>query len=415
MGAYSLIKRWLAWGLIVLVAAILAGCAAPASTALIPSPSVTVLPTLTATSPAAKTPTAPLPTLTPSVLSTPSPTPTFVYPPNGTPFPEWSSEEQDPDWGNEISPDRQWKISVNNQHPVIVASYSSDQKTFQESTSGSLGQCARFESWFPDNTGFILNDGNKNCDEVVDRLIVYHINEKDNLLDRYVFTPHGERSKPFFSRVVWSPDGTRFAVVIDRREIVILDRKARLLHSYTPIPKNNLTQISRIYWTSRGLFYKINDAQPYPLETNEIRLVDPDHMGAPETTLFASKGYPDIISFDPFSSRFLVHRKSDLDKSDDQVELAVFNIKTRQFEKTIYISNNTIGYLSSSDSAVIAIQDDINIGKDNLFLFYWKNLSLADKHKQIWQVWNWDADLRAFIVVMCDESGAFAWKEVVRP
>ena len=287
----------------------------------------------------------------------PTPTPTFFYPVNATPL--VSSIEQTQSKPVEfISPNNKWKISFkNDDFPISVASLYpftvsslTDQKTYYENGANTNSKYFVVVSWFPDNSGFIIMDAdNEECEKgcPYDRLIVYQIDPKSDKLQHYVFEPLKERNRSFWSDISWSPDGLRFAVTVDSKEIDILDRKAHPLQQITPDLKNDSEQVVGVQWTTYGLLYMNTDRNQLAQNHAYARILyqmDPAHPNIPPTTLFISEDSPDLVSYDPFSERILVHRVTDVSSNGYKVEATIFNVQTRQFEKSILNSVTHIYY-----------------------------------------------------------------------
>lgn len=360
----------------------------------------------------------PMPTITPTI------TPTFVYPPDATLIVNNDYENL------EISPDRKWKLTHTNgnYHPITLVSLV-DNRTIQETFSEPVKASDWLVKWFPDNLGFITEDNpGDDCGECVSRRInVYSINTTKNTLDHFsLVLPEGS----FFMdmEVSVSPDGTKFAIGVNEKEIYILDRHANLVYKIKPA----LSKSTKIFgdgnlWSKYGLFFITRDDSTKFWDVKVI-MVDTSSPDYKEKTLLTGYGYFRIISFDPFSPRLIIETplypeqvssNSVSPQYDDHPLLEeswrIFNLQTQKFEKTVLIANQFTDSLENNDSSVVIIGTYTYTNNlSRLLYFYWKTQKLVELKKDVGLPVYWDADLQAFIIHHEDEA-RHEWLEAVKP
>jgi hypothetical protein len=354
-------------------------------------------------------------TKTPTPTLTPAPTSTSTLPSNATPIPPdyW-------DWHTERSPDNQWQVHLGYQQPISVTSIS-DQTLVIDDKLPLLGEYNAFESWVPDNSGFVMFDSNFGCEKCpLDRLIVYHIDAELKTLDRYIFDPALPTNYAFWQPITWSPDGTQLAVIVNEKEIFILNRQAKVVREIKPnLGKEEI--LDQVLWAKFGLAYTTRILTGN--QSEQIRLLNLDDVSSAEVILTEGSDGPQILAADPFSPRLMVaHSTRPFNSTLGYLEeIAILNVETHQYEDSVYIYGKWIQYpyydfASSADQQLVALQ----LGHDegNLFIFGWKKrqLTSTDINGTSEKIIGWRQDLQTFIVLRNQQSTSKTeWLESVNP
>jgi len=159
-------------------------------------------------------------------------------------------------------------VDVKIDYPFAVTVTSTKTKTILRDsapqiipyTSGPMRN-AYVNTWFPDSSGFVLYDADTGCEKCsFDRLIIYRLDISQRKMQRYVLEPMVERNTAFWTDVSISPDGSQFAVVVNDREIYIVNRKAEVIRKIMPEPGQG-DRLDWVDWTQYGLLYEISSDQ----------------------------------------------------------------------------------------------------------------------------------------------------------
>jgi hypothetical protein len=260
-----------------------------------------------------------------------------------------------------------------------------------------LGPYNIFESWFPDNSGFVIYDADQGCEKCsFDRLIVYQINKQKNRLDRFVFEPLTARNTAFRQRISWSPDNSQFAVIVNYKEVDILDRDVRVVQRLQ-IDLDKYQIIEQGVWTKYGFLYI------YAATVEQLGLVD---VGTQKQTVLindATGGQKGIISVDPYTPRIIIFINNDID---------VFNLETKEVEQTLYTINvyGCFSIKASDPSPYIAIL----MCDNQLHIFDWRSQSMqAISILNIEGILEWRPDLGEFVLE--GNKGNHFWLEYIKP
>ncbi|MGB8644938.1 MAG: hypothetical protein WCF84_06855, partial [Anaerolineae bacterium] len=168
-----------------------------------------------------------------------------------------------------------------------------------------------------------------------DRLIIHHIDSARGFLDHTIFDPRLEPNTAFSAVVLsWSPDGSRFAVLVGDQDIYIINRSAQVLQKISLSLKQD-HQLDDLIWTSFGLVYLVDDfsAPLHPVNT-EIYLLSLDDPRHPALVL-SSYNDPYILSANPRAPQLLIESSVPVDQGY-WAELEIFNLQTRGFEKIVF-------------------------------------------------------------------------------
>ncbi len=354
---------------------------------------------------------------TSQMLSLPSPTPTISLPPNATPIPsEWRFWDTYP----MSSPDGKWQVHLGDKQPISVTAVADSSLVILD--QAPIGEYSSFESWFPDNSGFIVLDADHGCEKCPwDRLNMYHIDAENKMLSRYTFEPASTPPQTaFWSEVSWSPDGSQLAVIVNQQEIVLLDKYAKVQHEIKPKLRGN-QQLDQIFWANFGLVYTVrNVTSDNSPQSSEIRQVDLTNLAQQEQVLTQGADDPFIMDSDPFSHRLMV--KHDVRPPDARLgwmaEVAIFNTDTRQYEESIYVYGSWtqypyFNYAVSDNHQLVALQ--LGNDEDNFFIFDWKTGEMTKKAITVDDILRWRQDLQSFIVVRSGSpTKTQEWLESVR-
>lgn len=159
------------------------------------------------------------------------------------------------DWRLSHSPDGNWILKLDKTVTILSTSY--EQVSLKQPSDAKLGEYSTFKAWFPDSNGVILFDADHGCEKCAyDRLVVLLINREQMQLQRFVYEPMTERNRSFWGLISWSPDGSKFAVVVDFKELVVLDRQANIIMTLAPALASNEI-LDHATWTTSGLAYVI--------------------------------------------------------------------------------------------------------------------------------------------------------------
>ncbi|MGB8647140.1 MAG: hypothetical protein WCF84_18025 [Anaerolineae bacterium] len=367
------------------------------ATSLHETPTLAVFPSLTPIDTVTPLP----PTRTPS----PAPSPTSTLLPNAIRMPDdfgWLDRSR--------SLDLHWEAWLGSSQPVTVTSIISNQIILKEKLPVALGEYPGPVYWFPDNTGLVVYDGDHGCEKCDwDRLLIYRINQQGWFLERSAFEPLARRNEAFWEGISWSPDGSRFAVVVGFHEIYLLNRQAWVLQKITPkLTEHEL--IDQVAWTDMGIVYLVRTFDTDPPQPSEMRLTAPYDRNQPDKVLRSGSDYPAILAVAPDQHRLLIAHDWDHSSSGLTGELGIFNLETRRFERTFCLYRDYPYDLTVAGSRFfVAFQ----CGDSNLSILNWDTGQVTAKQIHVDEIIGWRQDLEAFTVLQRRSDGD--WLALVRP
>jgi hypothetical protein len=258
-------------------------------------------------------------------------------------------------------------------------------------------------SWFPDSKGFVLYTADHGCEKCpFDRLVVYQIDKQNKKLKSFTLEPLSARNESFWQDISWSPDGSEFAVIVNLREVDILDRDARVVRKLQ-INLDEDQGIRQGVWTKYGFLY-IYDTYTANVTFEQLGIIDVNTQK--QTTLMndAVGEYKSIISVDPYTPRIIIVIDQGINQNVD-----IYNLETKKVEQTLYPIYGCPSLVEADPSPYVGI-----LTCDNKFrLFYWKTRSITDTNlKNINQI-EWGPDLGEFILT--GGNGNDQWVESVKP
>lgn len=345
-----------------------------------------------------------------AVVSSTGATPTPTASSSLTPFPAW--------WSNAfgglnglsitLSPDGKWLArNINDLHAVEFVSTSNPSQTLLTPAGAKLGEYVPPAAWAPDSSAFIAYGADNGCEKCpFDRVIIYGVQGKGSIADYYVFEPHYSSVENAFatswSPLSWSPDASQFAISLNLREILILDKHARVIQRVMPSLTNS-ERVVDLWWAQNGLLYVIdNGAGGSKLQ--RLDLADP----IKSDTLLSQDGSMRIIGLRQDPTRLLISYHQWKDNVSD---LQLMNAETGKLERTIPLKGTLCRSSDSPNSPSTAIETCD--GKTNLWLFDWNRSELVDQG-EVQTLIGWHTDIQGFVIVKGTAPESL-WIEVVKP
>jgi hypothetical protein len=336
---------------------------------------------------------------------------------NATPIPDGYWE-----FSRNLSPDRMWDVKID--YPFAVTVTSTKTKTILRDsapqiipyTSGPMRN-AYVNTWFPDSSGFVLYDADTGCEKCsFDRLIIYRLDISQRKMQRYVLEPMVERNTAFWTDVSISPDGSQFAVVVNDREIYIVNRKAEVIRKIMPEPGQG-DRLDWVDWTQYGLLYEISSDQIGNDNPGnfDLRMIDMTNQTRPDVLLLHTIGWGLYVeSVDPFSPRLVLYDYLPAEVPDVWSEDIIFNIQSRQFEDILCTNREEVpacDIVNAGDQHLFTMR--MGEQGENLYVFNWLTRQLIDKKYHIEKIIEWRQDLQSFIV----QQGEYPddWLESIKP
>jgi hypothetical protein len=207
-----------------------------------------------------------------------------------------------------LSPDSRWltKPLLVEEETVEVFSTAAPERTLEAKLDPRLGRYLALGPWAPDSSAFVLysaEEGYSHCP--FSQVIIVHVDEQANTLILAPFDPHCAAPSPFAS-ASWSPDSSQLAITLNRKQIYLVDRQARLQRTISP-QLDDAAEISGLWWVGSDLLYHIESVGA-DRQHHELRLVAPD---APDRqrTLFESPTSLAIVGIHADTGHVLVREQ----------------------------------------------------------------------------------------------------------
>jgi hypothetical protein len=307
-----------------------------------------------------------------------------------------------------LSPDSRWLACHTDDGRSVKIVSVADPALVVQALPGDAGQYLEIAGWAPDSSAFVVLGSEVVCHSCpIDHVAIYRVKAEASNLDFSIFEPgytSGERDfATSWVPLAWSPDASQLAISVNLREVLILDKQARLIRRFTP-ELGDESRVVNLWWSQAGLFYVVEDeATGY-----QLGVIDP-RQAAPPGTILTSQDSLLLLGAGSSPDHVLVLSHH---LENGAQALLVINGKTGAVERSVPVEGNIY---NSSDSprspftAFTSFQD----GVTNLWIFDWVHATLAS-YGRIEALLGWHTDVQGFLVVRKGPSGEL-WLETITP
>ncbi len=217
----------------------------------------------------------------------------------------------------------------------------------------------------------------------------------------------------YYIEAFWFPHGDRLAVLIDWKQLIVLDRQATPQASLTP-PFCGAEHILDVETVDTGKLFLITGSLVPPRDAPELEynLCEVTGESLEELhLLYRSPQQMEIVAYHPEETSLLLALRT---TEAETMTLQRFDLAQRQVEETIEVKGTTIREISSF-GAWTAIDLYHGHRENHLLLFDWRTHNLTDYGK-IRELIGWQDKLEGFLVTREEgEDRASQHFEVVRP
>jgi dipeptidyl aminopeptidase/acylaminoacyl peptidase len=220
---------------------------------------------------------------------------------------------------------------------VQVFSTTDPGRTLEAALDPKLGRYLTLGPWAPDSSAFVLysaEEGYSHCP--FSQAIVVRVDEQAGTLTLVPFDPHCTAPSPFAS-ASWSPDGSRLAITLNRKQIYLVDQQARLQRTISPW-FGEKDEISGLWWTESGLLVHVETGGEGS-QRHELWRVDPD---APDQqyTLFESPTSLSIVGIQSGTGHVLVREQDTGYPPAETFNLSVLDPESGSIEHTLTVKGS---------------------------------------------------------------------------
>ncbi len=238
-----------------------------------------------------------------------------------------------------LSPDGRWltRPLLVEAETVQVFSTTDPERTLEAALDPKLGRYLALGPWAPDSSAFVLysaEEGYSRCP--FSQVIVVRVDEQAGTLTPAPFNPQCTAPSPFAS-ASWSPDGSRLAITLNRKQIYLVDRQARLQNTISP-DLGDAGEISGLWWTGSGLLYHVETVGEGS-QRHELRLIDPDTPQS-QRTLFESPTSLAIVGIHADTGRVLVREQDTGYPPAETFNLTVLDPESGAIEHTLAVEGS---------------------------------------------------------------------------
>jgi hypothetical protein len=296
-----------------------------------------------------------------------------------------------------LSPDSRWltRPLLIEAETVQVYSTTDPERTLEAALDPKLGRYLALGLWAPDSSAFVLysaEEGYSHCP--FSQVIVVRVDEQASKLALAPFDPQCAAPSPFAS-ASWSPDSSRLAVTLNRKQIYLVDQQARLQRTISP-ELGDATEISGMWWTGSGLLYHVEIVGEDD-QRHELRLVDPD---APDEqrTLFTSPISLAIVGIQSNTGRVLVREQDTGHPPAETFKLSVLDPESRAIEHTLTVEGSQCVADLTPHPQLTPLKITQPGGSCTLWLYDWQGNELHDRGP-VTALVGWRDNVQGFLVV----------------
>ena len=299
--------------------------------------------------------------------------------------------------GAALSPDGQWLVDdvLDEASAIRVLSTSDSATVLEAPLDRTLGKHLFLSSWAPDSSTLLfLGIDDEAAHQPFDRIILFRLDTTRHTLAYDAFEPPDGAlaSSPAAS---WSPDSTRVAITVGRRQILVLDKRAAV-KGRIQLQLDDTAQVSDLWWTPLGLLCRI-DLGPADAVKHELIRVDPSHSSR-QDVLYSSQSALAVLGADSRNQHLLIWERDIRYPLPDTFRLLALDMRTGAIDQTLETPGTQCVSADAPDSSVTALKASMADGTCQLWLYDWKNNQLTDYGPVVALV-GWRSNVRGFLVV----------------